>query len=240
MLKSRRKSRRKLKGGTIFDLSEAKSKLEELNEIIRSNKLIVDCNHSCKVKLEGLSLDYVKDMADKEIVSYRHPEKNDLLLCLNFIIGESIACLSSIELVVQDDVVEINSRTLDQIQGKKYNTLLRCVAMILVPLLSSQIKSVISIALNPISVYLLCRSFDGSITDKQYIAFKEENHIADEDIAFKTYAEFEAHFKQYLDYVKKKGVSVFSIRVECPVNKMTQLKNEESFIQFLESVKCIC
>jgi len=180
----------------------------------------------------GLSLDYVKDMdMEKEIVSFTYLNPDHLLLCLNYEVG----CLASIGLEPKKDYIEIFSRTHPKLEGKKYNTLLRCVVMIIAPFLG--IKKIVSNAIDPISAYLLCRYFDGSIVDPEYLRFKESPSY--QEIDLNSYVAFKNHIAEYTEYLESTGDSLWSIEVECPVNESTQRKNEELFTRYLEAVKCI-
>jgi hypothetical protein len=180
----------------------------------------------------GFTLDYVKNMdSSKEITSFSYLNPEHLLLCLNYDVG----CLASIGLEPEGDVIEIFSRTHPKLEGKKYNTLLRCVVMILAPLLG--IKRIVSNAIDPRSAYLLCRYFDGSIVDPEYTGFQASAYA--EKMPLDSYTSFNQHIETYTEYLESIGESLWSIKVECPVNEQTQQKNDELFIHYLEATKCI-
>jgi hypothetical protein len=211
-------------------LEAAKAKLQELNQRIQSSAVLKRCEKD-KSPMLGFTLDYVKDMdPSKEIISFSYLNPDHLLLCLNYDVG----CLASIGLEREGDEMEIFSRTHPKLEGKKYNTLLRCVVMILAPLLG--IKRIVSNAIDPRSAYLLCRYFDGTIADTEYPRFKASSYF---QTTPDSYTSFHQHIEEYTEYLESIGDSLWSIKVECPVNEHTQRKNDELFTHYLESIKCI-
>jgi len=212
-------------------ISGAKAKLEELNRRIQESTILKRCEKD-NFPLLGLSLDYVRDMnLEKEVISFSYLNPDHLLLCLNYEVG----CLASIGLEQKGDSMEIFSKTHPKIEGKKFNTLLRCVAMILAPFLGA--KKIVSNAIDPVSAYLLCRYFDGSIVDPEYVSFKASPSY--QEMTLGSYRDFTRHIEVYKDYLESTGDFLWSIFVECPVNEETQRKNDDLFIRYLEATKCI-
>jgi hypothetical protein len=83
-----------------------------------------------------------------------------LVLCLY----KDNTCISSIELVMYEDYISINSKTLNVYENKKINTLLRAIVIIIGNLFNN-IKYIKSGAINPISAYILTRHFKATIDD---------------------------------------------------------------------------
>lgn len=209
----------------------AKAKLEELNQRIQESAMIKRCEKD-NSPLLGLSLDYVQDMnLEKKVISFSYLDPDRLLLCLNYQTG----CLASIGLEQKGDSMEIFSKTDPEIEGKKFNTLLRCVVMIIAPFLG--VKKIVSNAIDPVSAYLLCRYFDGSIVDPEYLSFKASPSY--QALTLGSYREFTKHIELYTEYLESTGDSLWSIFVECPVNEETQQKNDDLFIRYVEATKCI-
>lgn len=209
----------------------AKAKLEELNQRIQESTILKRCEKD-NFPLLGLSLDYVQDMdLEKEVISFSYLHPEHLLLCLNYKVG----CLASIGLEQKGDSMEIFSKTHPKIEGKKFNTLLRCVVMIIAPFLG--VKKIVSNAIDPVSAYLLCRYFDGSIVDPEYLSFKSSPSY--KELTLGSYREFTSHIEHYTEYLESTGDSLWSIFVECPVNEETQQKNDDLFIRYVEATKCM-
>jgi hypothetical protein len=197
-----------------LDLTRAHEKINEMNDAI---------------KLKGLfiSLDYVYNITPPKgkitLLSWSGPTQ--LVLCLN----NEEGCIASIGLVPDSDSITINSKTNPDYEGKKYNTLLRCAVMFLVPLLSSEFKFIKSEAKNPISAYLLLQKFDGFIPDNDY----------NEDItAFLSDKSTEVRDYKILlhEYKLSLGSNSFGIEVYCPVNEETVTKNETAFYVYLDNI----
>jgi hypothetical protein len=213
------------------DIVEAKAKIEELNQRIKESTILKRCEKD-NFPLLGLSLDYVKEMnLEKKIISFSYLDPDRLLLCLNYQTG----CLASIGLEQNGDSIEIFSKTDPEIEGKKFNTLLRCVVMIIAPFLG--VKKIVSNAIDPVSAYLLCRYFDGSIVDLEYLRFQASPSY--QEMTLGSYREFTKHIELYTEYLESTGDSLWSIFVECPVNEETQQKNDDLFIRYVEATKCI-
>ncbi len=208
-------------------INTAKVKLTELNEQIKASM-----SKRCPGGPIQLSLDFVKDMNQaKEIVSFKYLEPHDLLLCLNHTSG----CLASIRLDLLGNSLELSSKTHPSLEGKRYNTLLRCVVMILAPLFG--VQKIVSNAIHTRSAYLMCRYFDGSIIDEEYREYQQSKSYY--PMPLTSYEAFEQHIEDYKTHVEDKGSAVLSLLIESPVNQETQQKNEASFLHYVESAKCI-
>jgi hypothetical protein len=102
-----------------------------------------------------------------------------ILLCLN----KSGMCISSIEIypMPYEDFININSRTATSEEGKKYNKLLRTVLVLIAGSIRG-VRRIHSIAVNPISAWLLINNYQVDINrdthNAEFLAFLEENHSA--------------------------------------------------------------
>ena len=124
---------------------------------------------------------------------------NSLMICLN----DSDECISSIVLDFYGDEVHINSGTKKERVGKKYNTLLRAVSIIISPLIREDGERpviLVSDAINPISAYAMTKfntRFDTITVDK------EKNIIINMDELIKrepTLANIRELFEKYKKY----------------------------------------
>jgi len=203
-----------------LNLNLAQETIDELNRVIQ-------------VKCKGLTLtlDYVYDIKPPQgRLTFMVPTNpTDLYLCLN----NSVGCISSINLDYDSDSITINSSTSDECQRKNYNKLLRCVVMIIAPLLSANFKTIKSFAVNTISAYSLIRYFDGFIpmteVNAPYYEFLRENGLeTDGNELIKV--------QRYSDASNDR----FKLDVHCEINDVIATKNKDAFVEYVESTKCEC
>jgi hypothetical protein len=192
------------------DLSEAHHHIDRLNTIIRDN--------NCDYKL---TLDYVYNTTSSEMTLYSSIYPTMLVLCLN--IGNK--CISSIILATDEEYITISSKTKEEYQGRKYNTLLRCVTMIIARALSPTSIAVWSTAINPISAYLLVQKFDGIIQDNEYDEFIQTREVP---------PDLMGRIGMYKTYIESTGES-FKLDIHCPLNVDTFHKNNELFPVYLDN-----
>ena len=108
-----------------------------------------------------------------------------LLLCLMY--GNE--CVSSITMKVRErEIIDINidSKTNKQYEGRKFNTLLRAVAIMISKGLSKSAEQLTSDAINQISARLMITLFNATRLDKTAIRYKtldELNKIIDDDFS---------------------------------------------------------
>lgn len=167
--------------GEPLDLTKANDLLRTLNHVISK-----ECRDI------RLNLDYVYNMKNK-VVSFTNTS-NYLVLCLYY----KEDCISSIEIVEknQHGLLEINSKTETIHEGKKYNKLLRAVAIMIAGLLVPGASYVSSVAVNPISAWLLVNSFNGIIQqtedNEEYFAYIKETYgdVPPPKITFKMLQDF--------------------------------------------------
>ena len=196
-----------------IELTTAHKKINELNDFIKTKRIF-------------LSLDYVYNIKPPKgiITLYAWLGTTQLVLCLN----NDEGCIASIGLSPDSESIRIYSKTKPEYEGRKYNTLLRCVVMILAPLLSSDFKLIKSEAENPISAYLLLQKFDGFIPNSKY----------NEDITkFLSAKEQVQDYRTLLqEYKLSLGGESFGVEIHCPVNEDTVKKNESAFHDYFGNI----
>ena len=191
-----------------LDLSVARKQIGQLNDIIHDRK----CGFE-------LSLDYIYESKSSEMSIFSSPSPTVLVLCLT--LGDQ--CISSIMLDIDSNYLVISSKTKEEYQGRKYNTLLRCVVMIIAQSLSPIITSVMSFAINPISAYLLVQKFDGIITTDTYEDFINTREVP---------PDVKSRIGMYKTYIESIGKQ-FGLDIDCPLNEATIHKNNELFPVYL-------
>jgi len=159
-----------------LDLTLAREMLDTLNVLIREKGGCEDLR---------LNLDYIYDMTG-DVALFSEPAYNnsptELILCLYY----KNVCVSSIEILrsKQEDMLEINSKTFKEYEGRKYNKLLRAVAIMIAKKLLPHCSRVASDAQNKISAILLLFSFKGHLphNDKNddYYRFIEKKYPGQE------------------------------------------------------------
>jgi len=97
-----------------------------------------------------------------EISNFGDSKLDDLLLCLY--IKDTKQCVSSIEIYEQGNNISINSSTNKNYEGRKYNILMRAAVIDIFG--DSPYRNVESLAVNPISAYILLTKFNGKIVDE--------------------------------------------------------------------------
>jgi len=153
-----------------LDLRPAQAKVLELTGILQT-----------KCPNLSLHLDYIYNMHppnNRFAIRVRNPYL--LILCLY----NEHGCISSISINFEDESINIDSVTDSNFEGKKYNKLLRSVVILISVLLPVHISRIISVAINPISAYLLITYFGGIIPPPdivpdniEFFTFLQESHI---------------------------------------------------------------
>ena len=151
----------------LQDLREAHQIIQMLNNIIER-----ECYDL------RLQLDYVYNMSNR-VVSFSGAPSEYLLLCLYY----KENCISSIEIIKKQENLKINSKTDSEYENKKYNKLLRAATIIISRALMPEGHYLHSVALNPISAWLLINTFNGVIRPErdndEWFNFIEENYKDD-------------------------------------------------------------
>lgn len=98
---------------------------------------------------------------------------NQMLLTRPIIICLTIAdfCVSSIELLEEGDdamFIEIRSKTDAAHQRKYYNTMLRALALMVIPLIWPNAMHMLSYATNPLSIHTMVNRFHARVDDKLF------------------------------------------------------------------------
>lgn len=121
-----------------------------------AKKVVTKLNIRLREKCPGLylQLDYMYNMQGTAISYNNNP--NNLLLCLY-----SKTCISSVELIIKNGVISINSITATEHGGKKYNKLLRGYSVLIAKALKC--TAIHSDAINPISALLLVNYYNAVI-----------------------------------------------------------------------------
>jgi hypothetical protein len=146
-----------------------------------NNKLHEKCNQELT-----LELGFFSDMVKRENVSYyeKNTEPPIFLLCLNIKKEGKKHCISSISCKIDEDEMEISSKTHQDYEGRKYNLLLRSAIVLLAPYIKTedgtQITKVVSRAINPISVLSMIKYFNA--TNYELDNYMEENEIEPSEI----------------------------------------------------------
>jgi hypothetical protein len=192
----------------IFELSVTRFKLQ-IKHILRENNILCEYFDNC-VKYENierptnkinelnnllnkkcpynLSLNYLYNLEGK--ITTFHNNINYLVLCFY----KDNTCISSVELVIYENNIEINSKTLNIYENRKINTLLRAVVIIIGNLFNN-IRYIKSMAINPISAYILINRFKAQIYDDDYndsfIEYLKLKKI--ENIEVETFKKFEIY-----------------------------------------------
>jgi len=136
-----------------LNIDEINIKLDELNLLLQKKEPHLSLKLNKTYLLPG------------NITSY-FQEPNMVLLCLYY----NDDCVSSIGLQFKkNNIIEISSRTLKSMEGRKYNKLLRSIILIISTIIlcnQQKIEYIYSAAENPISVWLLISNFNCIVTDE--------------------------------------------------------------------------
>jgi hypothetical protein len=179
-----------------LNLDKAKTKLIELNAFLQQK-----CSNL------SLSLDYVYNHKTGSILELYNPNSDDpysLVLCLY----KGNHCISSItiNITIKKDGKElsIDSRTHTEYERKNYNILLRSIIIIISEHISTDIKYIISIAINPGSAYMMMQYFGGKLfnpygglgmLESEFLKFSEEMRMP----LYRPDTNYKELFKSYTD-----------------------------------------
>ena len=155
----------------MMDLTRAKTKIKELNAVLKP---------ACPSFY--LNLDYITAFPENSdaslyfdiyVNSYFCPK---IILCLFTEVNETKKCVSSITFNrASDEEMSINSRTDGSYQGRKFNILLRAVAIIVSQLIMETTQQLTSTALNVISALIMIKWFN-AISKRVNISNKTVSH----------------------------------------------------------------
>ena len=192
----------------IIDLN---IKLEELNIKLQEHYPQLSLQLNKRVLLSGNKATYNYNI-------------NHILLCLYY----NGDCISSITFLLapERNILEIMSFTHEEMLGKKYNKLLRSVALILSQLIlcdKGDIQYMFSSAENPISVWLLCSNFDCIVSDEK-MNFEGEHTFSEHNPY--TQDELKDNFKSDQFYGVDIKVPINEINIEKANNLFEKLISE--------------
>jgi len=185
----------------LFDISLVQPTLDELN-----SRLLGKCSNL------SLRFDYIFNYNDSRIKTYYGPIKDTTflvqpLLCLM----KDGNCVSNIIFRLKDaSTVEISSLTDENNQRKKYNILLRSIALMICPLLEMQrhrIRSLYSLAQNYVSALLLMQTFEVTVIDEN-------------DDAVMSFIDFQTRYptlslKEQIEKAYKSNDTILGVKVNC-------------------------
>jgi len=145
----------------IINLDKTKKKLEELN------KELIKCT---KYKI---NIDYIFQMSENTEINALSFYSTSLLLC----IFDENKCVSSIVIkkMNEDGEIYFDSKTKIEYENQKLNKLLRATIIIIVKSLYPKANCVRSEAINPLSAYIMIKTFNA-------IAFNIDDEFDDEEI----------------------------------------------------------
>jgi disulfide oxidoreductase YuzD len=134
---------------SLISLDSAKQIINELN---------TELNKTCPSF--KLNIDYVFNLKEESTVvsfaDFLTTVPDDLLLCL----FNDNKCVSSVSINISKDTLDITSKTHIRYEGRKFNKLLRSVIIIIAKNLDESIQFIKSSAINPISAFLMLKSFN--------------------------------------------------------------------------------
>lgn len=204
-----------------LNLTNAKMKLLKLNTLLEKK-----CDNL------SLHLDYVYNQhpPTNRLVPLNNPKNNPsaLILCLY----NDYGCVSSIIINIVDGSITIDSNTDTGFEGKKYNKLLRCTIILISLLLSEHIERVTSLAIDPISVYLLIKYFGGIVPHIEdnidFFNFLEKNGIT-----INSDTDYRVLFELYQKSSKGSG-----LMIHIELTRENIEKAEYTFRHILDEIAC--
>lgn len=164
-----------------IDLTGTRSKLLQLNSTLKKK---------CKGVLSISIYSGVELTSDIVNMSYDKNSQMDFIICLNY----RRECISSIscKINLENHYIEFSSKTQEIYEGNKYNLLLRSALILLVPYIkyndNQSINSIISRAINPISIYLMVKYFY-AVNDK-LTSYMNENNLTNDTLKYNNAEEF--------------------------------------------------
>ena len=101
-------------------------------------------------------------------------------------------CISSISCKINEDEMEISSKTHKKYEGNKYNLLLRCAVVLLAPYIKNEdvtsITKVVSRAMNPISAFSMIKYYNAR--NDELDEYMEDNEIEPSEITLENVTDF--------------------------------------------------
>ena len=163
-----------------FEFNLAQNELQQINSLLKTK-----CP---ELELELDTKTVLSDVKNQPIESYTK-SKNVLLLCLYY----NTTCISNIEFIINETNnpldLTINSKTLVPYQNKKYNKLLRCVAIYLSGFMTidgEHFTTLVSQGVNPLTIWLMISYFNATYEtnpfNDQFIRYFEDKTLGVSEI----------------------------------------------------------
>jgi len=195
-----------------IDITNAKRVVQRLNNIIQYNcddlRLIFNYQHMINKEID-------------QFTPFNHASINyeyhfGMLLCL---LHEDM-CVSTIELIKDDEDLYINSKTMEGFESKHYNKFLISVAIIIAPSLGCiRVKAV---ADNPRSAWILYKYYKADILNAD-LSLEGTNKAVQKKL------------NEYID--GESGDNLIHLKVELTVENIVNA--ERMFLKFLKIIKCV-
>ena len=150
-------------------IRQTSSEFKPLIDLSNAKRIVAQLSDALQPTCPGfhLQIDYITSFPTDSVVSlysdiplnsYFQPQ---IALCL--FTGNN--CVSSITINVTKTEITIDSKTNEQYEGRKFNTLLRAVVIIISKNLNERAKILVSIATNAISALLMIKRFNAVLRD---------------------------------------------------------------------------
>jgi hypothetical protein len=203
---------------SIEKLESAKKELAKLNETIKQK-----CP---EMKLE---LDYLFNINNEKVSVLFSNDINSLVLCL---CNDKIGCISCIQYELNtDNNIVISSKTDEEYEGKKYNSLVRSAIIIISKYIFPTAEKIISYAINPISVWVLLKNFNAiipsTLNNEDIIDYFNENNISINEINFDNIKNFYDMDKEYESAVELE-INLTPDNINNARNIFNKIINEEN------------
>jgi len=213
-----------------------------------NKKLHEKCNNELTMELGFFS-----DMIARENVSF-YEKNTDLptfLLCLNIKKSGKKHCISSISCKLNEDKMEISSKTHKDYEGNKYNLLLRCATILLAEHIKNEdgtpITKIVSRALNPISAFSMIKYFNAS--NDELDEYMDDNEIESSKITLGNIQTFfdeknELEIDEDLNDEEIEALMMenpdfgYIAILEINLDKETIEKTLETYMNTLERIRC--
>jgi hypothetical protein len=180
--------------------------------LTNAKKFVATYNKTSKIIFD---LNYIYNM-EGYVVSYG-TNPNVLLLCLRNHEG----CIASVELIIINDIMKINSKTDPRYEKRSYNKLLRGMAILIAKELKC--KQIISEAQNPISVWLLVNYYNAKIPierNERFYQFNSNHQPITKDL-----------LKEYEIELKNDRHHIFEIFLEIDVTNLETIRKTKETIE---------
>lgn len=164
-----------------INITRTRSTLNQLNSILRQK-----CKSLLSIKI------YSGNELTSDILNMTYDKQGtiDFVICLDF----RYECISSIACKINPDThyIEFSSKTQKVHEGNKYNLLLRAALILLCPHITyndgQHITSILSRAINPISIYLMVKYFYAE--NDKLTKYMDENELNNDTLRYDDAVDF--------------------------------------------------